>query len=214
MIEKTGISNLNNADLMQKFEKSNSEKDIDINFSTENLEKAIKIQSKPEKDIDISLFPEKIEETPNIKISGGGIIGAPEIKGRNNDKKIIEAAEKELKLREEYGKKEEDLTKEEKRAYELRGIAGLLGGFKTEEIAPGVVQKDDGKYITTERELYDGKTFDELSEEDQIKIELWQQECEEIEERNRYSMNIKGFELPECPLEKTTEIRIKEKEQD
>ncbi len=102
----------------------------------------------------------------------------------------------------EYGSEVSQLSEEDKLTYEYqKRMAELKGEIEETEVSPGVTQKTFGDYIETTIELYGGKTYDDLSEIEQAKIDAWKADCKVAE--------LEGTEAPECPYELTTETRVK-----
>ncbi len=102
----------------------------------------------------------------------------------------------------QYGSEASELSEEDKLTYEYqKDMAELNGEIEETEVSPGVTQKTFGDYTETTIELYDGKSYSELSELEQAKIDAWKADCKVAE--------LEGTEAPECPYELTTETRVK-----
>jgi len=114
--------------------------------------------------------------------------------------------EQEEYLDEKYGKKYEDMTEEEQEEYDNwekeDALRYMITQVKTEE--KGVCANNRGEYTITSVELYNGYTYEQLSDEDKAKIDEW--------EKNANIETLFGKDPAECPLEYTRETRIKKNE--
>ncbi len=148
---------------------------------------------------------EEVENNQNVQVNG--IFKIPDTAGIYEQKRT-EAYGKEIedltnseRSEFEQAKHEAELDKERRSHYMVQTVE--LSNHPEEKSEPGVTQTKYGNWTETKIQLYDGKTYNQLSAKDKAKVDEWEKECEKMEQ-------VWGDDakLPDCPFEQSAEIRV------
>lgn len=200
--------------------------------SAQNLTK-ISVESNEQKEdkslLDLFNFKKGLEIKPTadfkgiLKVADIDLKDVEEFFNPENIEKAIDYTEvkisdfaQDMTRQYEYGKEFDDLSKGEQEDFEkAKRTESLKMEFvksNAKELEEGVVQRTYGNWLETTIELYDGKTYSELSKEEKAKVDEWKSQCEEITKNQSLLYSIKyESNLPECPLEQSSEVRIQKK---